>query len=613
MKVLNKIFIVFFVLIIALIIKGIFFESNIVSAHTESIKDIISKYESGEAVIGIDVSRHQADIDWRQVADSGVKFAMIRCAYRGLTGGAIYEDSYFRKNVEGAINNGIYVGVYFYSTALNETEAIEEAQVTLNMVKGYDIKYPIAYDFENFEVDNNRTDNLPVDQINRNAHAFLSYIRANGYMASLYGSANYLKNIWDMNSFEAAGYDTWVAHYYVNQTSYNRRYHMWQYTDAAIIPGISTPVDVDIDYAYYFMYNNVNVEDYMFDATFYADLYSDLKNSLGYNERLLKEHYYTYGKREGRMATPIFDPKFYLEHYPDVREAYGNNYIEAYNHFVYCGAKEGRKGSKYFDPTYYINNNPDLKRAFYSSKTLGIRHYMTSGYRENRVTSSTFNVIEFKKTQPDYIRNMYGSNAKKYIIIAMQLPDTKPSNQVPFYDIKIDAFYYNALVYMYKNKYITGTTSVSFTPTQDISRAMLVTILWNMEGKPQFNDVSKFSDATDTNAFYYKAMIWATSTGVVNGNQDGTFAPNRYITRQEIATMLTNYCKYKGKYVESNTDLGTFSDNYRIAPWSKTSIQWAVQNKIIHGTDNGTKISPVNTATRAEAVTMLKNYIDNIK
>ena len=99
---------------------------------------------------GIDVSSHQGRINWAQVAASGVDFAIIRCGFRGQSVGAIYEDAYFKTNVAGAAANGIKVGIYFYSTAINENEALEEAAWVVKKISTYRITYPVVYDFEDF-------------------------------------------------------------------------------------------------------------------------------------------------------------------------------------------------------------------------------------------------------------------------------------------------------------------------------------------------------------------------------------------------------------------------------------------------------------------------------
>ena len=215
----------------------------------ENVSDIMTKFSNETTVIGIDVSRHQGEINWKQVAESGVKFAIIRCGFRGTSLGVLYEDPTFDQNVKGALENGIYVGAYLYSTALNEEEALQEAYLVYNKIKDYDIKYPVYYDFEDFNPDNNRTDYMDVAQINANARIFMNYLKSKGYNAALYGSANYLKNKWESDI--TAEYDVWVAHYYVNKPNYSGQYQLWQYTDKAQVPGISTRVDVDVDYCYW--------------------------------------------------------------------------------------------------------------------------------------------------------------------------------------------------------------------------------------------------------------------------------------------------------------------------------------------------------------------------
>ena len=386
----------------------------------EGIDTLISRFElEGTAAVGIDVSAWQENIDWSAVAASGVKFAMLRCGVRGATEGKITEDKYFKQNVQGAINNGIYVGVYFYSMAINEAEAVEEAEFVLNLINGYDIKYPVCYDFETYTDEFSssgtpyRTNGLSTEQMNKNASAFLSHIQSRGYIACLYGSASYLKDTWDMNSF--ANYDTWVAHYYVSKPSYTGNYNLWQYTDNATVPGIKGAVDVDVDYTYYFRYHDVDITNYLFDSEYYADRYTDLRNIFGYDKNALKNHYYTCGIKEGRTASPVFDVRFYLNKYPDLKSAFGNNYEAAYRHFIDAGIKEGRQGSKYFDVSYYLDNNPDVKKVYYSSKTMSLVHFVLAGMPEGRRGSYEFYVKDYQKKVSEFYSYHLANNYKKYM------------------------------------------------------------------------------------------------------------------------------------------------------------------------------------------------------
>jgi GH25 family lysozyme M1 (1,4-beta-N-acetylmuramidase) len=404
-------------------IQNVTFSATSSNKSVESIDTLISRFaSSGNAVIGIDVSSHQGKIDWKQVAASGAKFAIIRCGYRGATEGGLIEDDYFAENIKGALNNGLYVGIYFYSMAITENEAIEEAQFTLNLISGYDIKYPVIYDFEDFTDSYGsktgtpyRTNGLSYEQMNKNAKAYLSYIKSKGYNASMYGSAYNLRDIWDMSSLSE--YDTWVAHYYVNKPNYSGKYTMWQYTDSGRVSGISENVDIDVDYTYYFKYHDIDITSYLFDATYYADRYEDLKRAFGYDEAKLKNHYLKNGIKEGRSASPVFDPIYYLNKYSDLKKAFGNNYTAAYNHFINCGIKEGRQGSKYFDANYYLNTYSDIKRVYYSSKTYALVHFMKNGISEGRIGSSDFNATEYKNTVSKYYQNNLGTNYKKYMAL----------------------------------------------------------------------------------------------------------------------------------------------------------------------------------------------------
>ena len=412
--------------------------SEVGASSSYDISSMISIYETGEVAVGIDVSYYQGDIDWEAVADSGVKFAIIRCGYRGYSTGNIVEDSKFEENIQEAIDNGIYVGVYFYSTAINEEEALQEAVTVVDLIKNYDIKYPVAYDFEDFGTTGKRTDGLSNDQINANAKVFLDYINSQGYIATLYGSTSYLNNIWSEEI--RTNYDVWVAQYNTSVT-YTGNYTMWQRTSSGIVSGISGYVDIDIDYEYYMSYNNVDLTNYLFNSTYYADMYSDLKEAFGYDETLLKQHYETYGKAEGRVASPVFDPVYYLSNYSDLKAAFGTNYVEAYNHFITYGAKEGRQASKYFSSTYYLSKYSDVKKVYYSSKTWAIAHFMEYGISEGRQGSSSFNVITYYNSQSSYTKYHLGTEYLKYYALDAG-GDPINNSPIDITDYLFDSTYY---------------------------------------------------------------------------------------------------------------------------------------------------------------------------
>lgn len=199
----------------------------------------------GQKSMGIDVSAHQGKINWAKVRESGVDFAIIRCGFRGQTEGKIYEDKYFTTNIKGAIANGVKVGIYFYSTAINETEALEEAAWVVKKIALYNITYPVVYDFEDFG--RHRCVDVNGEKATKNALTFLDYVRSSGYEPMMYANKNDITNKMSRGSFSCK---FWLAHY-TEKTDYKGSFNMWQYTSKGSVPGISGNVDMDIAYFNY--------------------------------------------------------------------------------------------------------------------------------------------------------------------------------------------------------------------------------------------------------------------------------------------------------------------------------------------------------------------------
>ena len=183
--------------------------------------------------------------------------------------------------------------------------------------------------------------------------------------------------------------------------------------------------------------------------------------------------------------------------------------------------------------------------------------------------------------------------------------------KLPFDDVNENDWFYNAVKYMKDNRYMSGTTETTYSPSSKLTRGMLVTILHNMEGKPKATGTSKFSDVQNKNMYYYSAVLWASNNKIVNGYSNGKFGADDNITREQLAVMLSNYCKYKGKYKATNANYSKFSDSGKISGFAKTGMNWAVGNKIVNGS-NG-KLNPQGTANRAEAAAMIYNYCNRIK
>ena len=197
------------------------------------------------ATFGIDVSKYNGDINWEQVKNEGVGFAIIRCGYRGSKTGAIVEDPYFRKNMEGATSVGMPIGVYFFTQAVDEREAVEEASAVMSLIKDYKLTFPVFVDSESAG-GNGRADDLEVTQRSKVLQAFCETVRSGGYKAGIYASKTWFNKRLDVSKLSADNV-TWLAEY-ADKTSYGGTYQLWQYSSAGRIPGIEGRVDMDLSY-----------------------------------------------------------------------------------------------------------------------------------------------------------------------------------------------------------------------------------------------------------------------------------------------------------------------------------------------------------------------------
>lgn len=204
---------------------------------------------------GIDVSKYQADINWSKLKNYGITFVVIRAGYRGYGTGKIAEDKYFKRNIQEATKLGLNVGIYFYSYAITEKEAVEEVDWCVNKLKEYGVASKcefIAYDFEEYRFSGRRASNMTKKELNNIGIAFLKKVKANGYTPVLYANKNYLKNYFDVNIIikQVPSTKIWLAHYTSDGeiTDYKGNYSIWQYTEEGVVDGISGNVDLNVVY-----------------------------------------------------------------------------------------------------------------------------------------------------------------------------------------------------------------------------------------------------------------------------------------------------------------------------------------------------------------------------
>lgn len=220
------------------------------------VKDPASGYMNylgtQDYIAGIDVSVFQGDIDWEAVKDAGFEFVMMRCGNRGYVTGLMVEDANFKKNIEGALDAGLEVGVYFFSQALTTEEALEEANFIIDLLKDYNITYPVAYDWEvvhDQDGDTARTAYIEPTDLTNNFIVFAQRLEMEGYTPVLYTNKKTAVFKYDLGRI--SNYDIWYAEYN-DEPSLPYKWSMWQYCSDGSVPGISGNVDLNIcfkDYA----------------------------------------------------------------------------------------------------------------------------------------------------------------------------------------------------------------------------------------------------------------------------------------------------------------------------------------------------------------------------
>ncbi len=197
---------------------------------------------AGSGVAGIDVSKWNGRIDWNAVKNSGISYAIIRCGYRGSKGGQLIADPSYQENIQGATAAGLKVGVYFYSQATDEVEAVEEASMVLDQIKDYRVAYPVFLDVE---ASGGRGDTIDRSVRTAVCQAFCQTVQSAGYTAGVRSNKNWLETGIDANALSA--YKIWLVQYAAEPT-YRGSYDLWQYRSTGSVSGISGNVDMNISY-----------------------------------------------------------------------------------------------------------------------------------------------------------------------------------------------------------------------------------------------------------------------------------------------------------------------------------------------------------------------------
>ena len=188
-------------------------------------------------------------------------------------------------------------------------------------------------------------------------------------------------------------------------------------------------------------------------------------------------------------------------------------------------------------------------------------------------------------------------------------PASKPEVKLPFTDVSTSDWFYDDVAFVYKNGLFSGTDSRSFSPNASMTRAMLVTVLYRLEGDPTVTGRSSFTDVR-SGAYYEKSVIWAAANGIVTGTDSTSFSPDAKVTREQLAAILYRYAQYRKLDTDASAKLNSFTDADSVSAYASEALGWAVSEGLINGASG--KLMPKGDATRAQVAAILHRFVKNV-
>ena len=236
------------------------------------------------------------------------------------------------------------------------------------------------------------------------------------------------------------------------------------------------------------------------------------------------------------------------------------------------------------------------------------------GYKTGNVTvtDKSGNKVSVSGSDNKYTFKMPASNVTVKVTYEKTAAAEQPVQPIalPFKDVKADRWSYSAIKYAYENKLFSGTSANEFSPADKMTRGMLVTVLYRLAGEPAVNGDAGFADIKSGD-WYAKAVAWAKANNIVSGVSAAEFAPNKDITREQMAAILYRYASYKSYSTAANGSIAGFNDNANVSAFAKDAVSWAVGEKLISGTGNNT-LAPKGNATREQVAAILQRFAENI-
>lgn len=444
--------------------------------------------------IGIDVSHHQQTIDWDAVAPQ-IDFAVIRCGYGGDK--ASQDDRQWVNNVTACERLGIPYGVYLYSYATTEEEALSEADHALRLLKGHKPSLPVYYDVE----DPNTVAKLSPAQVLNNTRIFCNKLVENGYQAGVYSSYSWWVN--KLTSPEYDNWDRWIARWNVSSPGYSKPYSMWQYTDSGRVDGISGAVDMNY---WYGDLPTVCAHAYTFTVEKAAGCTTG--GVLRYTCSLCGDSYTV----ETEPAGHAFDGGVVT-----LPPTSGEAGIRTYT----C-ARCGEQRTEEIPPTP-LPAFADVPEDDYYSEAVNwaVENEITRG------TSETTFSPDQPCTRGQIVTFLWRANG-------CPLPETREN---PFTDVRESDYWYHAVLWAVEQGITKGTSETTFSPDSPCTRGHAVTFLYRLHGAPGLSMGHPFEDVVP-GAYYEKAVIWAVFFEITQGTSETTFSPDEICTRGQIVTFL---------------------------------------------------------------------------
>lgn len=285
--------------------------------------------------------------------------------------------------------------------------------------------------------------------------------------------------------------------------------------------------------------------------------------------------------------------------------------------FTYTRPSSSGGGSS--TPTYTVSKPSDVTGGEISvspsraakNATVTITVKPDEGYELDKLTVTDADGETVELTQKSDTEYTFKMPASK-VTVEVSFAEIEPTpSELPFTDVAADAWYHDAVAYVYDNGMMNGVTENTFAPNATTTRGMIVTMLHRLEGKPGVNYLLPFGDVPE-GLWYTEAVRWAASEGIVNGVSDTSYAPDNAITREQMAAILYRYAQYKGYDTSvGGMSLAEYTDADQISSYATTAMQWANENGLITGRTDTTLI-PQGTATRAEVATILMRFCEDI-